>query len=163
MSNPCNQMDFCHQAPLSAGFSRQEYWGGLPCPPPGELPDPGIKPGSPILQVDSLPAEPQGKLMAGVGRIPTGGGSLSLLQRIFLTRNWTGGLLHCRQILYQLSYQEDLTEAEDIKKWWQEYTEELYKKDLHELDKHNDVITYLEPDILVCGVKWAFGSYYTQI
>ena len=43
-----------HQAPLSMGFSRQEYWSGLPCPPPGDLPDPGIKPGSPALQADSL-------------------------------------------------------------------------------------------------------------
>ena len=51
----------------------------------------------------------------------------------------------------------DLTEAEDIKKRWQEYTEELYKKDLHEPDNHNGVITHtqLEPDILKCEVKWA--------
>ena len=47
----------------------------------------------------------------------------------------------------------DLTEAEDIKKRWQEYTEELYKKDLHDSDNHNDVITHLEPDILECEVK----------
>ena len=52
----------------------------------------------------------------------------------------------------------DLTEAEDIKKRWQEYTEELYKKDLHDPDIHNDVITHLEPDILECEVKWALGS-----
>ena len=52
----------------------------------------------------------------------------------------------------------DLTEAEDIKKKWQEYTEELYKKDLHHPDNHNDVITHLEPDILQCEVKWALGS-----
>ena len=52
----------------------------------------------------------------------------------------------------------DLTEAEDIKKRWQEYTEELYKKDLHEPDNHNGVITDLEPDILECEVKWALGS-----
>ena len=52
----------------------------------------------------------------------------------------------------------DLTEAEDIKKRWQEYTEELHKKDLHEPDNHNGVITHLEPDILVCEVKWALGS-----
>ena len=50
----------------------------------------------------------------------------------------------------------DLTEAEDIKKW-QEYTEELYKKDLHDQDNHDDVITHLEPDILECEVKWALG------
>ena len=52
----------------------------------------------------------------------------------------------------------DLTEAEDIKMRWQEYTEELYKKDLHDLDNHDGVITGLEPDILECEVKWALGS-----
>ena len=52
----------------------------------------------------------------------------------------------------------DLTEAEDIKKRWQEYTEELYKKDLHGPDNHDGVITRLEPDILECEVKWALGS-----
>ena len=52
----------------------------------------------------------------------------------------------------------DLTEAEDIKKRWQEYTEELYKKDLHNQDNHNGVITHLEPDILKCEVKWALES-----
>ena len=52
----------------------------------------------------------------------------------------------------------DLTEAEDNKKRWQEYTEELYKKDLHNPDNHNGVITHLEPDILECEVKWALGS-----
>ena len=52
----------------------------------------------------------------------------------------------------------DLTEAGDIKKRWQEYTEELYKKDLHNPDNHDDVITHLEPDILECEVKWALGS-----
>ena len=51
----------------------------------------------------------------------------------------------------------DLTEAEDIKKRWQEYTEELYKKDLHDPDNHNGMITHLEPDILECVVKWALG------
>ena len=51
-----------------------------------------------------------------------------------------------------------LTEAEDIKKRWQEYTEEPYKKDLHDLDHHDGVITHLEPDILECEVKWALGS-----
>ena len=55
-----------------------------------------------------------------------------------------------------------LTEAESIKKRWQEYTEELYKKDLHDPDDHNGVITYLEPDILECEVKWALGSIITN-
>ena len=52
----------------------------------------------------------------------------------------------------------DLTEAEDIKKRWQEYAEDLYKKDLHDPDNHDGVITHLEPDILKCEVKWALGS-----
>ena len=52
----------------------------------------------------------------------------------------------------------DLTEAEDIKKRWQEYTEELYKKDLHNPDNHDGVITHLEPGILECKVRWALGS-----
>ena len=52
----------------------------------------------------------------------------------------------------------DLTEAEDIKKRWQEYTEELYKKDLHDLDNHDGVITHLESDILECDIKWTLGS-----
>ena len=83
------------QAPLALGFSRQEYWSGLPVPSPGDLPDPGIKPGSPALQENSLPAELPGKPMK------TGVGSLSLLQGIFPTQRSNGGLLHCGWILYQ--------------------------------------------------------------
>ena len=56
----------------------------------------------------------------------------------------------------------DLTEAEDTKKRWKEYTEELYKKDLHDPDNHDGVITHLEPDILECEVKWALGSITTN-
>ena len=78
----------------------QEYWSGLPCPLPGDLPNPGIKPRSPTLQVDSLPSKPPGKPQN------TGVGSLSLLKGIFLTQVLNWGLLHYRQILYQLSYQE---------------------------------------------------------
>ena len=86
-----------HQSPLPWGFPRQEYWSGLPCPP-GDLPNPGIKPGSPALQVDSLPSEPRGKPKN------TGVGSLPLLQGNFLTQELNWGLLHCRWVLYQLSY-----------------------------------------------------------
>ena len=57
----------------------------------------------------------------------------------------------------------DLTEAEDIKKRWQEYTEELYKKDLQDPDNHDGVITHLEPDILECEVKWALESIITKL
>ena len=56
----------------------------------------------------------------------------------------------------------DLTEAEDIRKRWQEYTEELYKKHLNDLDNHKDMVTHLEPDILECEVKWALGSITTN-
>ena len=56
----------------------------------------------------------------------------------------------------------DLIEAEDTKKRWQEHTEELYKRDLHDPDNHNGVITHLEPDILECEVKWALGSITTN-
>ena len=101
------------------GFSRQEYWSGLQFPSPGDLPDPGIEPGSPALQADR-----RFNLWAKMGSIKDRNG-------------------------------RDLTEAEDIKKRWQEYTDELYKKDLHDPDNHNGVITHLEPDILECEVKWA--------
>ena len=56
----------------------------------------------------------------------------------------------------------DLTEAEDIKKRWQEYTEELYKKEFHNQDNHDGMITHLEPDILKCEVNWALGSITTN-
>ena len=80
------------------GFSRQEYWSGLSCPPLGDLPNPGIKLRSPALQADSLPSEPPGKPKK------TGVGSLYLLQGSFLIQELNWGLLHCRWILYQLSY-----------------------------------------------------------
>ena len=93
------------------GFSRQEYWGGLPFPSPGDLPNPAIKPRSPALQADALTSEPPGM-----------------------------GTIKDRNCM-------DLTEAEDIKKRRQEYTE-LCKKDLHDPDNHDGVIIHLEPDIL---------------
>ena len=55
-----SQLALCGQAPLSMGFFRQKYWSGLPCPPPGDLPNPGMEHRSPALQADSLPSEPQG-------------------------------------------------------------------------------------------------------
>ena len=57
----------------------------------------------------------------------------------------------------------DLTEAEDIKKRWQEYPEELYKKELHDPDNHDGVITHLEPDIMECEVTWVLGSITTKV
>ena len=94
-SNPgllhCRQI-LCH---LSHQASPREYWSGLPCPSPGDLPDPGIKPRSPALQSDSLPSEPQGKPKN------TGVGSLSFLQWIFPIQELNQGLLLCRRVLYQ--------------------------------------------------------------
>ena len=70
----------------------------------------------------------------------------------------TKGTLHAKVGSFKDRNGMDLTEAEDIKNRWQEYTEELYKKDLHDSDNHNGVITHLEPDILKYEVKWALGS-----
>ena len=78
-------------------FSRQEYQSGLSFPSPGDLPNLGIKSRSPVLQVDSLLAEPQEKPKN------TGGGSLSLLQHIFPIQELTQGLLHCRRIFFFLT------------------------------------------------------------
>ena len=70
----------------------------------------------------------------------------------------TKGTFHAKMGSIKDKYSMDLTEAEDIKKRWQEYTKELYKKDLHDPDNHNDMITQPEPDILEYNVKWALGS-----
>ena len=73
------------------------------------------------------------------------------------------GIFHTKMGLVKNRNGMDLTEAEDIKKRWQEYnTEDLYKKDLHDPDNHNGVITHLEPDILECDVKWGLGSITTN-
>ena len=69
------------------------------------------------------------------------------------------GTLHAKMGTIKDRNGMDLTEAEDIKKMWQVYTEELYKKDLHDPDNHDGVITHLEPDILECEVKWALESF----
>ena len=70
----------------------------------------------------------------------------------------TKGIFHAKMGSIKDRNGMDLREAEDIKKRWQEYTEELYKKDLHNPDNHDGVITHLQPDILECKVKWALGS-----
>ena len=70
--------------------------------------------------------------------------------------------LHAKMGMIKDRNGTDLREAKDIKKRWQEYTEELYKKDLHDSDNHDAVITHLEPDILECEVKWALGSISTN-
>ena len=83
-------------------FSREEYWSGFPCPPPGDLLNPGTEPRFPTLQLDSLLTESSEKPKH------TGVGSLSILQGIFPTQKSNWGLLHCRQSLYQLSNQGSL-------------------------------------------------------
>ena len=74
----------------------------------------------------------------------------------------TKGTFHAKIGLIKDRNGMDLTEADDIKKRWQEHTEKLYKKDLPNTDNHNRVITHLEPDILECEVKWALGSITTK-
>ena len=75
----------------------------------------------------------------------------------------TKGTFHAKMGSIKDRHGMDLTEAEDIKKRWQEYTEELYKKDLHDLDNFSVVITHLEPDILECKVKWASGPKLVEV
>ena len=103
-----------HQAPLTMGFSRQEYWNRLPYPPLGDLPNPGIEPKFPTSQANSLLSEPPGKPMN------TGVGSQSLLQGIFPTQELNQGLQHCRCILYELSYQGSpiLRLGSGYGSWW---------------------------------------------
>ena len=74
----------------------------------------------------------------------------------------TKGTFHAKMGTIKDRTSMDLTEAEDTKKRWQEYTEELYKKDLHDPDNHDGMITHLEPDILECKVKWFLGSITTN-
>ena len=80
--------------------------------------------------------------------------SVDLFKRITDTK----GTFHEKMVTIKDRIGMDITEAEDIKKRWQEYTEELHKKDLHDPDNHDGVITHLEPDILECEVKWALQS-----
>ena len=107
----------------SVEFSRQEHWSGLPFPSPGDLPDPGIEPGSPVVHADSLLSQPSGNQSESWSvmsdSLPphglyspwdspgqtTGVGGLSLLQGIFPTQGSNPGLLHCRWFLYQMSHQ----------------------------------------------------------
>ena len=74
----------------------------------------------------------------------------------------TKGTFHAKMGTIKDRNTMDLAKAEDIRKKWQEYTEELYKKDLHNPDNHDGMITHLEPDILECDVKWALGSIITN-
>ena len=78
--------------------------------------------------------------------------------RLEISSRDTKGIFHAKMGTIKDRNGMDLTEADDIKKRWQEYTEELYKKDLHDPDNHNGVIIHLEPEILECKVKQALGS-----
>ena len=100
MSHSLQPMDYSPARLLCPwGFSRQKYWSGLPCPPPGDLPNPRTEPRSPTFQANYLLSEPLGMPKN------TGVAGLSLIQGIFQTQESNLGLLHCRRILYQLSYQ----------------------------------------------------------
>ena len=96
----CNSMDCGSPVSSAHGISRQEYWSELPFPSPGDLPNLGTEPRSPTLQEKFLPSDPPGK--------NTGVSSPSLPQGIFPTQESNWGLLHCRMILYQLTYQGSL-------------------------------------------------------
>ena len=83
-------------------------------------------------------------------------------RELFKKNRDTKGTFHAKTGTIKDRNSMDLTEAEDIKKSWQEYTEELYKKDFHDPNNQDSVITHLEPDILECEVKWALGSITTN-
>ena len=83
---------------------------------------------------------------------------MGMTKDLFKKIRGTKGTFHAKMGTIKERNSMDLTEAEDIKKRWQEYTEELYKKDLYDQDNHDGVITHLEPDILECEVKWALES-----
>ena len=148
-----------HQVPLSIGFSRREYWSGVPFPSPGDLPNPGIKPKSPTLQADILPSELPGK-PAGRDKTPLNeecketeeNNSIRKTRDLFKKTGDIQGTFHAKMDTIKDRNGKGLTKAEEIKKRWQEYTE-LDKKGLNDLDNHDGVITYLEPDILEYEVK----------
>ena len=110
-------MDYSPSSSFVYGDFPNNNAGVLSFPSPGVLPDPGIKPVSPTLQADSLPSKPPRKPMN------TGRGSLSFLQRIFSTQGSNWGLLHCRQIIYQLSYQESPYLLTEYTKLWPDRNE----------------------------------------
>ena len=91
-----------------------------------------------------------------------GNNKLGKTRDLFKKMRDTKGTFHAKMGTIKDRNGMDLKEAEDINKRWEENTEELYKKDLHEPDNHDSVITHLEPDILQCKVKWALGSITTN-
>ena len=145
-------------------FFRQGYWSGLPFPPLRCLPNPGIKPKSPALPGDSLPQSHQGSLGSPLHvflneqcKEVEESNRMGKTRDLFKQIRDTKGTYHEKMGTIKDRNGIDLTEA-DINKRWQEYTEELYNKDLHDPDNDDGVITHLEPDILECEVKWALGN-----
>ena len=122
------------QAPLSMEFSRQEYWSGLPCPSLGDLPHPGIKPGSPALQADSLPSEPPRKPVIYNGRKLISSGEKVTLYIFYQLYNHSFTKHECSQEQYQFENQ----------KWLQSYISEITANKLKVLLKAT------EPPIQLC-------------
>ena len=123
------------------GFSRQGYWSGVSFPSPRDLSDPEIEQQSPVLQTDALLSEPKEN------------NRVRKTRDLFKKTRDTKRIFHANMGTIKGRNGMDLKEAEDIKKRWQEYIEELYKKDLHDLDNPNGVITHLEPDQTSWSVK----------
>ena len=119
--------------------------------------------GAAVAEVVEAPDLVQ-QLVAGVDPVGRGKNRMGKTRDLFKKIRDSKGTFHAKIGSIKDRNGRDLTEAEDIKKRWQEYTEELYKKDLHDPDNHEGVITptHLEPDILECEVKWALGSITTN-
>jgi len=140
-----------YQAPLSMGFSRQEYWSGVPFPSPGDLPNPGIEPGSHThlnTEFQRIARRGNKAFLSDRCKEIEKNDRLGKTRDLFKKIRDTKGKFHAKMGTIKDGNGMDLTEVEDIKKRWQGYTEELYKKDLHDPDNHDGVITHLEPDIL---------------
>ena len=123
------------QAPLSMGIPRQEYWSGLSFPSQGDPPHPGIKPRSHALEADSSPSKPPGKCFLSeqckeIEENNRMGKTRDFLKEIRDTK----GTFHAKMGMEKGRNGKDLTETEEIKMKWQEYTEELYKKGLNDTD-----------------------------
>ena len=155
-----------HKAPLSMGFPRQEYWSGLPFPPPAESPWP--RDWTWVSHISCTGRVPQNSkereesllkwtMQRNRGKQQNGKGWRSLQE------NWKyqGNIMQGWATIKDRNG-KDLSKVKDIKKMWQEYTEELYKKGLKDQGNHNGVITHLELNILEREVKWALGSITTN-
>ena len=143
-----------HQAPLSMGFSRQEYWSGLPFPFPREK-ERYIHFNA---EFQKIARRYKKAFLSNQCKEIEENNRMRKTRELFKKIRDTKGPFHAKMSAIKDRNDMDLTEAEGIKKRWQEYTEELCKKDLHDPDDQDGVITYLEPDTLECEVKGALGS-----